>query len=215
MEQFKYLGQTILFSSCNSLSWEANRFSACQCSLPHSQQPATWPYPEPDRSSPCPHNTSWRTIIMLSSHLRLGLPSGLFLSGFSIKTLYTTLLSPIHATFTTHLILLDLITIFGEQYRSISPSLCSFLHSPVILPLSDPNIPLITLFSNTLSLRTSLKVSDQVSHPYKTRGKIIVLCILNFKFLDSKLEDRMIASIPWLQSVLNFFPNITITKTSF
>jgi len=24
-------------------------------SLPHSQEPATWPYPELARSSPCPH----------------------------------------------------------------------------------------------------------------------------------------------------------------
>jgi hypothetical protein len=31
------------------------------------------------------------------------------------------------------------------------------------------------LFSNTLSLRSSLGVSDQVSHPYKTTGKILVL----------------------------------------
>jgi len=27
-------------------------------------------------------------------------------------------------------------------------------------------------------------------HPYKTTGRIIVLCILIFKFLDSKLEDK-------------------------
>jgi hypothetical protein len=33
-------------------------------------------------------------------------------------------------------------------------------------------------------------VRNQVSHPYKTTGKIIVLCILIFVFLDSKLEDR-------------------------
>jgi hypothetical protein len=32
-------------------------------------------------------------------------------------------------------------------------------------------------------------VSDQVSHPYKTTDKIIVLCILMVKFLCSKLED--------------------------
>jgi hypothetical protein len=44
--------------------------------------------------------------------------------------------------------------------------LCSFIHSPFISSLLDPNILLNTLFSNTLSLRSSLNVSDQVSHPY-------------------------------------------------
>jgi len=33
-------------------------------------------------------------------------------------------------------------------------------------------------------------VSDQVAHPYKTTGKIIVIYILIPLFLDSKLEDR-------------------------
>ena len=37
-----------------------------------------------------PHSTSWRSILILSTHLRLGLPSGLLPSGFSSKTLYTS-----------------------------------------------------------------------------------------------------------------------------
>ena len=35
-----------------------------------------------------PHPTSWRSIPILSKHLRLGLPNGLFPSGFPTKTLY-------------------------------------------------------------------------------------------------------------------------------
>jgi hypothetical protein len=56
-------------------------------------------------------------------------------SGFPTKTLCAHLLSPIHTTYPTHLTLLDLITwiIFGEEYRSLSTSLCSFLYS--LLPL--------------------------------------------------------------------------------
>jgi len=38
-----------------------------------------------------------------------------------------------------------------------------------------------------LSRQRSSLVSAQVSHPYKTTGKIIVLYILIFKFLDSYL----------------------------
>ena len=39
------------------------------------------------------HPTSWRSILILSTHLRLGLPRGLFPSGFPNKTLYPPLLT--------------------------------------------------------------------------------------------------------------------------
>ena len=80
-----------------------------------------------------PHPTSWRSILTLSTHLRVYLPSGLFPSGFPTKTLYTPLSSPIRATCPAQLILLDFITrtILGERYRSFSSSLCNLLHSPI------------------------------------------------------------------------------------
>ena len=162
-------------------------------SLPRLRVSATCPYPEPDQSISClPHYNSRRSILILFFHLRLGLPSGLFPSSFPTKTLYTPLLSTLRAICPAHLIFLDLIIrkIFGEEYRSLSSSLCSLLHSSVISPLIGLNIVLSTSFSNLRSLCSSLSVGDHVSHPHKTRGKIIFLYILTFTFLDSDLEDK-------------------------
>jgi hypothetical protein len=64
---------------------------------------------------------------------------------------------------------LIILIILGEEYK-----FCSFLQPPVTSSLFDPNILLNTLFSNTLSLCSSLNVRDQVSHPYRTTDKIIV-----------------------------------------
>jgi hypothetical protein len=51
--------------------------------LPCSQEPATGPSPDPDRSNPI----SSRSILILFTHLRLGLPSGLFPFGFPTNIL--------------------------------------------------------------------------------------------------------------------------------
>jgi hypothetical protein len=56
--------------------------------------------------------------------------------------LYALPISHIRGTCHTHNILLDWITrtIFGEQYRSLSSPLYSFLHSPIASSLLGPNI---------------------------------------------------------------------------
>ena len=163
-----------------------------ESSLPHSQVPATCPYPEPARSSPCP------TSHCLKIHFNIILPSTRRSPKWSLSLRFphqnpvSASFLPIRATCSANLIIVDLITriIFVEQYRLLSSSLCSFLHSPVTSSLLGPNILLNTLFSDTLSLRSSLNMSDQVSHPYQTTRKIIVLYILIFIFLDSNLIDK-------------------------
>ena len=189
--------------------WEANRFPASQ-EIPH----ILWntkvhyrihkcPPPVPILSQLGPDHTPTSHFLKIhlniNSHLRLGLPSGSFPSGFPIKTLYTLPFYPLRATCPANLILLDFITwtIKDEKYRSLSSSLCSFLHSPVTSSLLSPNILLNTLFSNTLNLRSSLNVCDQISHPYKTTDKIIVMYILIFVFLDSKLVNERFCTELW------------------
>jgi hypothetical protein len=54
------------------------------------------------------------------------------------------------------------------------------------LSFLGPNILLNTVFSNTLIPRSTLIVSNQVSHPYKTTGKAIFLLTC----WDSTLEDK-------------------------
>jgi hypothetical protein len=74
---------------CNSVEqgpyWNADGFAnslpfmKTECSVSRSQEPAACPFPEPDQSTQS-QTMSLRTILILSSHIRIGLPSGVFLA---------------------------------------------------------------------------------------------------------------------------------------
>jgi hypothetical protein len=76
------------------------------------------------------------------------------------------------------------------MYTLWSSSLFSLLQSPASSSFLDPNILLSILFSDTVNLCSSLAGTDQVSHPYKTAGIIIVLCISVFTFLERRWGNK-------------------------
>jgi len=113
-------------------SWSVNssHFMKPEGSLPHSQVPATSLCSETDQSSPGPIS------LFLKIHLNIILPStpGCSKWSLSLRVPYQNLCmrlfsAPIRATCPVRLIFLDLITptILGEQYRSLSCSLCRWL----------------------------------------------------------------------------------------
>ena len=118
------------YCTVQSPSWAANGFAASQEIPPHftetrrfitaltSVRHLSLSWASPIQST-YPHPTSWRSFLILSTHLRLGLPIGLLPFDFPTKTLYNTLSSPIRATCPAHHILLELITrtILGEEYN--------------------------------------------------------------------------------------------------
>jgi hypothetical protein len=79
---------------------------------------------------------------------------------------------------------------FSEAYNLWS-SLCGLLQPPATSSLLGPSILFSSLFSHALSVCSSVGVRDQVSHQYKTTGKIIALYVLMFSFYkgDGKTND--------------------------
>jgi hypothetical protein len=62
--------------------------------LPPSQESTNSSILSQINSVHVPHPTYWRTILILPSHLGMGLPSGLFTSDFPTETLYASVLYP-------------------------------------------------------------------------------------------------------------------------
>jgi hypothetical protein len=73
--------------------------------------------------------------ILISYHLRLGLPSELLTQDFPTETWFIFAVVPVRTTCPVHLILLDLIILIitGKEHKSCSFLSFSFLHPSVVL----------------------------------------------------------------------------------
>jgi len=87
---------------------------------------------------------------------------------------YAIPISPMHATCDTPL--------FYNMWLSVQVMKLLIMQSSAA-SRSGPNILLSAPFSDILSPCSSHSVTYKVSHPYKTRSKIIVLYLLFFRVL--------------------------------
>jgi hypothetical protein len=103
--------------------------------------------------------TNPRFILISYCYLRLGLPSGIFLSHLPTNNLHAFLFSPIRATYSDQLILLHLIILImlGEGHSHKVP------HYAALVNLLSLHLSLVQIFSWTLSSQTpSIYVTPSV-----------------------------------------------------
>ena len=163
-----------------SPSWEAIGFSACQeipCILwnpnVHHRIQKSPPHVcilSQINSIHPPHPTSWRAILLLSSHPLLGLRVISVPQTSPAKPCIHLCSLPyvLHARPTVfHSLRFGNPNNIWRRVQVIKLLIMYFLHSCVTLSLLGQIILLNTLFSNTFSLRSSLNMRDQVWHPYQ------------------------------------------------
>lgn len=136
------------------------------------------------------------SILMLSTHLFLGLRSVIFPSRFPTKTSIRMSLLPTRVTCPVSLIVLDLLTrtMFVEGYKTRSSSICNFLQSPIAsFDLGSNTFFLSARSSNILNMSLSycVKSFHTQTHIYKTADIIIVPHIMTLYFVDTQRKTKL------------------------
>ena len=139
---------------------------------------------QPYQCSPCLHPLSWKPPLTLFCFVRLGLPGCR-----SLRFPHQNIRCEVH--------IMNLFIIQSSVFY------CFFvLHRPKCLP----GHPIVKHVCSPLNAK------DQVSHPYKTTGKLLVKIYISvFIFLYSKLENKLFCTACWhvfndfIRSALNCF----------
>jgi hypothetical protein len=145
-------------------------------SLPQSQLPANCLYHEPAQSSPYPHIPHLKIHLNIILSFTLEFPQWPLFLRFPHQ-------NPVHTSPLPHLSYMPCPSHSSRFYqlhdngwglRIMKLLIMKFSPLPCYLSHLGPNILLNTLFSNTLSVHSSLNVSNQVSHSYKITGTLVV-----------------------------------------
>ena len=111
-----------------------------ESSLPQSQMPANCFYSEQARSSPYPHFPLPENLSFYYSPIYISVSQVVSFTQDFPPNSCICLAFLLHAPHHYILYMFITRTIFGEEYRIISSSFCSFLPSPVTSPILGPCI---------------------------------------------------------------------------
>jgi hypothetical protein len=139
-------------------------------SLPYSQEPDIEPYPESVESSP-------HIITPYLIHFNIVLPNTPWSSKWSVpfrfpdqNCLCISHVSHAYRMSCNLILLLIKFILFGEEYRLWSSPFVIFSRL-LLIPLSYAQMLSSAPCSQTVNMRSSLRVGNELSHPYITTDK--------------------------------------------
>jgi hypothetical protein len=156
---------------------ECPQLTESKGSLHYAQEPATCYYPEPHESSMFPRILF--VIWTLFYHWCHGLASGSFPSGFPTRTHIRSHMCQMPHTCCPSLFNhINNIWHRGTNHEARHYAVFSSLLLPPLRPRDLPQY----LFLNALSPCFFCNLRDQVSHPCRTTGEVIILLVLIFLY---------------------------------